>query len=289
MSRLTLCFLFVSFLNAGAGNELPLAAQQLPAGPPEAQGEWIARKTEDRETGRDARLAMRMRLFDRQGRVRERALTLLALRGRDSLSGAQKKSPAPFSGDRTLIRFTAPADIKGTAFLVWEHPNADDERFLFLPALGRARRIASDETQGSFVGSDFTYEDIGGREFESYAYRLLDDRATWTAGDGSTHPVYTLESRSRDANARFPRVVSLVRQDNFVIVKADIYNKRDEIQKTYEVRRLEKTDGYWTALEMRMADLLARTSTELVMERVEYDVGLTAEHFSRRELERGGG
>lgn len=284
MSRLTLCFLFVSFLNTGAGNELSLSNQQLPAGTPEARGEWIARRAEDRETGRDARFAMRMRLSDRQGRVRERALTLLALRAA--------------TGDRTLIRFAEPNDIKGTAFLVWEHPNADDERFLFLPALGRARRIASDETQGSFVGSDFTYEDIGGREFESYAYRMLDDRAAWTAADGTTHKVYTLESRSRDANARFPRVVSLVRQDNFVIVKADIYNKRDEIQKTYEVRRLdrirpsqsrEKTDGYWTALEMRMADLLARTSTELVMERVEYDVGLTADHFSRRELERGGG
>src|SRR5262245_9915007 len=272
MSRLTLCFLFVLFLNAGAGNEL--SAQQLPAGTPESQGDWLARRMEDRDTGRDARLAMRMRLFDRQGRVRERALTLLALKG---------------TGDRTLIRFTAPNDIKGTAFLVWEHPNAEDERFLYLPALGRARRIASEETQGSFVGSDFTYEDIGGRELESYTYRLIGDRATWTAADGSVHKVYTLESRSRDASARFPRVVSLVRQDNFVIVKADIYNKRDEIQKTYEVRRLEKTDGYWTALEMRMTDLLARTSTELVMEGVEYDVGLTADHFSRRELERGGG
>jgi hypothetical protein len=287
MSRLTLCFLFVSFLNTGAGNEL--SAQQLPAGTPESRGEWIARKVEDRETGRDARLAMRMRLFDRQGRVRERALTLLALRGRDSFSDTQKKSPDPLAGDRTLIRFSAPADIKGTAFLVWEHPNADDERFLYLPALGRARRIAGDETQGSFVGSDFTYEDIGGREFETYTYRLLDDRATWTAADGASHKVYTLESRSRDATARFPRVVSLVRQDNFVVVRAEIRNKRDEIQKIYEVRRLEKTDGYWTALEMRMADLLARTSTDLVMERVEYDVGLTADAFSRRELERGGG
>jgi hypothetical protein len=84
MSRLTLCFLFVSFLNTGAGNELSLSAQQLPAGSPESQGDWIARKIEDRDTGRDARLAMRMRLFDRQGRVRARALTLLALRGRDS-------------------------------------------------------------------------------------------------------------------------------------------------------------------------------------------------------------
>jgi hypothetical protein len=171
---------------------------------------------------------------------------------------------------------------------VWEHPAAEDERFLYLPALGRVRRIAGAETQESFVGSDFTYEDIGGRELESYAYRLLDDRATWTAADGTAHPVYTLESKSRDANARYPRVVSLVRKDNFVVVQADIRNRRDEVQKHFEVRRLEKVGKYWTTLEMAISDLIAKTRTELTMDKVEYDVGLTPDHFSRRELERGG-
>jgi hypothetical protein len=278
MSRLTLCFLFILFLSTGAGNEL--FSQQLPPGTPESRGEWVARRADDRDTGRDARLAMRMKLYDRQGRVRERALTLLSLRGGPG---------RPTDGDRTLIRFSAPNDIKDTAFLVWEHPAGEDERFLYLPALGRVRRIASSETQEGFVGSDFTYEDIGGREFESYAYRLLDDRATWTGPDGAAHPVYTLESRSRDAAARFPRVVSLVRQDNFVVVRAEIRNRRDEVQKIFDVRRLERIGGYWTTMELVMSDSLARTRTELVMEKVEYDVGLRPDDFSRRELERGGG
>lgn len=264
---------------------LAAASLRAQAQAPRITAEAVARRVQDRDSGRDSRFTMRMKLGDRHNRLRERVLDVITLRGRGA-PGAPASAP---DGDRLLIRFSYPNDIKGTSFLVWEHPDAEDERFLFLPSLGRARRIASEETQGSFVGSDFTYEDIGGREFESYTYRLIGDGATWTGADGAAHKVYTLESRSRDANARFPRVVSSVRQDNFVVVKADIYNKRDEIQKTYEVRRLEKTDGYWTALEMRMADLLARTSTELVMERVEYDVGLTADHFSRRELERGGG
>ena len=66
-----------------------------------------------------------MKLIDRQGRVRERALTMLRLRGEKG------------KGDRALIRFTYPNDIRNTSFLVWEHPGADDERFLYLPALGR--------------------------------------------------------------------------------------------------------------------------------------------------------
>ena len=78
--------------------------------------------------------------------------------------------PSAPDGDRLLIRFTYPNDIRGTSFLVWEHPDSDDERFLYLPSLGRVRRIAGTETQESFVGSDFTYEDIGGREFDDYTY-----------------------------------------------------------------------------------------------------------------------
>jgi hypothetical protein len=245
-------------------------------------GAAVARRVEDRDTGKDARMAMRMRLFDRQQRVRERALTLLALRGGPG---------RPVPGDRSLVRFTYPNDIKGTGFLVWEHADADDERFLFLPSLGRVRRIAASEAQESFVGSDFTYEDIGGRQFEDYTYRLLEGpgaAATWTAPDGSRHAVHTLESASRDAKARFPRVVSLVRRDNFIVVRAEIYNTRGEIQKTFEALRIEKVGAYWTTLEMRMTDALQRTRTELTLEKVEYDVGLKPDDLSRRALERGG-
>jgi hypothetical protein len=197
----------------------------------------------------------------------------------------------PVPADRTLIRFSYPNDIKGTGFLVWEQPDADDERFLYLPSLGRVRRIAGTEAQESFVGSDLTFEDMGGREFDDYTYRLVEGAAAagpWTAPDGVRHPVYTLESRHRDAGARFPRVVSEVRRDNFVVVRATIYNRRDEPQKIYEVLRLERVKGYWTSMELRVTDMLQRTRTELVLESVEYDIGLKPDAFSRRELERGG-
>lgn len=293
MSRHFALFLIL-FLNPGAGNELfsssftfspssPADQQPQSSTPqgasPDARGRWVADRVDARETGRDSRIAMRMRLYDRQNRARERALVITGLRG-----GPNR--PAP--GDRSLIRFTYPNDIKGTGFLVWEHPDREDERFLYLPALGRTRRIAGAEAQESFVGSDFTYEDIGGRELDDYTYRLIEDRpATWQGPDGVGHAVYHLESRSRDAAAKYPRVTSVVRQDNFVVVHAEIHNRRDEVQKRFDALRVERVDGYWTVLEMRMTDVLQRTRTELVVEKAEYDVGLTADAFSRRELERG--
>jgi hypothetical protein len=242
----------------------------------------IARRVRDRDTGRDSKSALRMRLFDRQNRSRERALTLWTLRGR-RVAGA---APAAPDGDRRLIRFTYPNDIKGTSFLVWEHADSEDERFLFLPSLGRVRRIAGTETQESFVGSDFTYEDIGGREFDDYTYTILDESAAWSVPGGGTRPAWRLQSRHKGASAAFPRVVSVVLKDSFVVVQADIYNKRDEKQKIYTVRRLEQVKGIWTAMDAEMTNTLEKSRTELTIDRVEYNVGLKEGDFSRRELER---
>ena len=241
--------------------------------------DWIAKQVDQRDTGRDSRLMMQMRLFDRQGRARERTLSVTGLRGQGG------------AGDRVLVRFTYPNDIAGTGFLVWERPGGEDDRFLYLPALSRVRRISGAERQESFVGSDFTYEDIGGREFDEYTYAFAGadgENATWTApGGGGSRPAWRLESKRRDASAQFQRVVSLVLKDSFVVVQADIYNRRNERQKEYVVRRLEQVQGVWTVMDSEMGNALEKTRTELVVERAEYNVGLEESHFTRRELERG--
>jgi hypothetical protein len=242
----------------------------------------VARRVRDRETGRDSRSTLRMKLFDRQGRARERVLTLLTLRGRGR-PGIPATAP---DGDRLLVRFTFPNDIRGTSFLVWEHPDSDDERFLFLPSLGRTRRIAGSETQESFVGSDFTYEDIGGREFEDYTYALLDEKASWSVPGSVTLAAWRLESKRKTGSVDFPRVVSLVLKDNFVVVQAEIYNKRDEKQKLYTVRRLQQSEGIWTVMDSEMTNALEKSRTELRIDAVDYNVGLKESDFSRRELER---
>src|SRR5688500_9161502 len=237
--------------------------------------DWVARQIQDRDTGRDSRAERRMRLFDRQGRLRERVLTLLALRG------------AKGAGDRTLIRFTYPNDMRNTGFLVWEHPGGDDERFLYLPALGRVRRIAGEEKQESFVGSDLSYEDVGGRDIADYTYAFASESAVWTAPDGSKHPAWALESRARDKNADFPRSVSLVLKDRFIVVHSDIFNARSERAKVFDVRRLDPRDQTCTVLELTVVNEREKTRTELTTTSIRHHVGLTENDFSRRELEQG--
>ena len=235
--------------------------------------DWVARQIEQRDTGRDSRAEMRMRLIDRHGRVRERAMTLMALRA------------AGGKGDRTLVRFSYPNDIKNTALLVWEHPESDDERFLYLPALGRVRRVAGEQKQESFVGSDLSYEDIGGRDIADYTYAFTNENATWTAADGSRPPAWSMESKAKDTNAEFPRSVSLVLKDRFIVVQADIFNRRNERAKHFEVRKLERVEGIWTVLDLAVANERDKTRTELTTTSVDYNVGLTEDDFSRRQLE----
>jgi len=252
------------------------SGQQAPRGNQALTPEGVARAMDERDTGRDSRGEMRMRLFDRQGRVRERSLAIAALKG----SGAR--------GDKTLVRFTYPNDIRGTAFLVWEHDDAADERFLYLPALGRVRRIAGQEKQESFVGSDLSYEDIGGRDVADYTYAFASENATWTAPDGSKHAAWALESRARDKDAEFPRSVAIVLKEQLVSVHADIFNRRDERAKVFDVRKLERVDGIWSALELVVANERDRTRTELTTTSLRYNVGLTDDDFSRRQLEQAG-
>jgi hypothetical protein len=237
--------------------------------------EGVARAMDARDRGRDSRGEMRMRLIDRQGRARERVLTIAALKG----SGGM--------GDKTLVRFTYPNDIRGTSFLVWEHEDASDERFLYLPALGRVRRIAGQEKQESFVGSDLSYEDIGGRDIADYTYAFASENASWTAPDGSRHAAWALESRARDKDAEFPRSVAIVLKAQLVSVHADIFNRRDERAKVFDVKRLERVDGIWSALDLTVSNERDRTRTELTTTSLRYNVGLKDEDFSRRQLEAG--
>lgn len=278
-ARLVKFFLVLILHSVPGALSFLLSAEELPqlTSIETPTGDWVARKVDARDTGRDAAIQMRMRLFDRQGRQRERTLEMHSLR--------RVATATDGIGDRVLIRFAYPNDIKGTGLLVLERPGKDDERYLYLPALGRVRRIAGAERQESFAGSDLSYEEIGGRALEDYTYELLDARATWTAPDGRVHAAYRLKSTAKDTSLTYPSAISVVRADNFVVVQAEVFDRRGARAKQYHVRRLEQISGVWTAMDLVMSHDVDRTRTELTVTSARYNTGLSAEAFSRRALE----
>jgi len=232
-------------------------------------GEWVARRVEERDTGRDARFEMEMKLYDRRGRETVRRLTLLARRDR-SLGNL----------DRVLVRFTYPEDLRNTGFLAIENPKGEDDRFLYLPSLGRSRRVSAQEKQESFVGSDLTYEDISGRRLEDYRYDLPGEEAV------EGRACYVLESNAKDPGAKYPRSVSWVEQESFVIRRGQIFDRSKERAKDYRAERVEKVDGIWTALSITMENVKQGTRTVLTTTRVEYNRGIPESVFTRQNLER---
>ena len=216
---------------------------------------------------------MRMKLFDRHGRVRERALAdhLAARprRARRRADRARRRSPPdplhlPERHPRhRLPRLGAPGARTTSASCICRRSAA-------------CAASPAAETQESFVGSDFTYEDIGGRELDDYTYAFADgENASWTPPPAARRSRPGGSSRAaRTPSAEFPRVVSLVLKDSFVVVGADIYNRRNEKQKVYTVRRLEQIEGIWTVMDSEMTNALEKTRTELVVESTDYNVGL---------------
>jgi Outer membrane lipoprotein-sorting protein len=252
---------------------IPLSAQQ----PGPVNGDWVARQVDGRDTGRDARSSMQMRLFDRQGRKRERTLTLLALEG--APAGAKAAAKGDAIGDRLLMRFTYPNDIAGTSFLVWERDGAEDERFLFLPALGRVRRIAGSERQESFVGSDFTYEDISGRDLSA------DSRALLRRETHEGVECFVIESTPK-VDAGYARRLSWIDTGMFLPRKEEFYDRRNRLIKVFHSEVVQVVKGHPTILRRTMKDASANHATVVEMTGVDYDLGIEEDVFTERYLRR---
>jgi hypothetical protein len=216
-------------------------------------------------TGQDFAAKVGMRLVDKGGRERRRSLTMLRLNAKE---GRQKY----------YTYFHAPADVRGTAFLVWKYPDKDDDRWLFIPAIKLVTRIAAKDNQSSFVGSDFTYEDVSGRDLGADAYKLLREEAV------SGRDCYVVESNPKTASA-FSRKVSWVDKTSFLPVKEEYYDVQNDLFRVFTADEIKEIEGHPTAVRRTVKNLKTGHYTEVVFENVDYDAGLEEGLFSERSLQ----
>ncbi len=183
-----------------------------------------------------------------------------------------------------LMRFTAPADVKGTAFLLREHENSDDERYLYLPALRRVKRIASSGRGGNFMSSDFTYYDIGKPRLNDWTYKRLPDETV------NGRQCYRIESLPADKqiarDTGYGKIIRWIDQERLVTVKSLYFDRGAREWKTLEVPGVEKIAGVWFQTDMVMKDLQSGHSSEMKFYNVKVNQGIPAEFFTRRFLQR---
>ena len=207
-----------------------------------------------------------MKLINKAGKERVREMTMLR---KDLADGDQ----------RYFIYFHRPADVREMTFMVWKYPGRDDDRWLFVPAIKLVRRIAADDSRSSFVGSDFTYEDVSGRDVEVDTHALVKEERL------DSKACYVVESVPKDEKgAGYRRKVSWIDKQTFLPLKEEYYDRRDEIYRTFAADHVEEASGFPTALKRTMVDVKKGHRTEVMFESVEYNVGLPDELFTERYL-----
>jgi hypothetical protein len=216
--------------------------------------------------GTDLNARVKMTLLTKDGQQRLRDLTMLRKNGE---AGEQKY----------FMYFHSPADVAGTTFMVYKFPNRDDDRWLFIPAINLVNRIAARDSRSSFVGSDFTYEDISGRDLEADTHALAKE------DEINGRKAYVVESKPKGP-AEYARKLAWIDQGTSLPLKEEYYDVQGALYKVFSADEIREIQGMPTVMKRTMANVKSGHKTEVVFERVQYEVGLGDDLFSERYLRR---
>ena len=215
----------------------------------------------------DMKARVLMRLVSKDGKERIREMTMLRL---DREDGGEQKY---------FLYFHQPGDVRDMTFMVWKHPQRDDERWLFIPAIKLVRRIAANDKRSSFVGSDFSYEDVSGREVEEDTHILVREETR------EGRPVFVIRSAPKDEkSADFSYRLAWIDKETYVLWREEYYDKRDELYKVFTAEEVKQVEGHWTTVRRTMKNVQNGHRTEVTYSAVDYDVGLEDSLFSERYL-----
>jgi len=238
----------------------------------ELKGRQIAEEIDRRDLGfSDTSVDLKMLLRNRQGQTSERVLRI------DTLEVS-----ADDDGDRSLVVFDEPRDIKGTSFLSFTHILDPDDQWLYLPALKRVKRISSANKSGPFVGSEFAYEDLLSQEVEKYDYRWLRDEPC------ADFDCFVVERIPLYKDSGYTRQIIWVDKVEYRLMQTEFFDRKGDHMKTLVFSdHRQYLDQYWRAHRLEMVNHLTGKATELAFSDFRFQVGLSERDFNKKRLERG--
>ena len=186
-------------------------------------------------------------------------------------------------GDRSIITFSQPRDVRGTALLTHSKIEPDDDsQWIFLPAVKRVKRISSSNRTGKFVSSEFSYEDLGSEEVADNAHIWLEDAAC--AHDGAL-TCAAVESRPKNKRSGYSKRVSFIDLDEYRVHQIDFYNRRGDLEKSLKFQDYKQYEGqFWRAHVMIMENTQTGKSTRLSWGDYSFREGLTERDFTPQGL-----
>jgi outer membrane lipoprotein-sorting protein len=231
----------------------------------------IVRASRDRVTADTVSSRSRMVITAKDGSTSERVI--------DQYS---KEGP---KGDRTMIVFQRPASVAGTRFLTMENSGGAEDRWIFLPSLGKVRRIAASEGSGSFMGTDFSYDDISSASRDAG----LDSHTLLREEPYNGKACYMIESRPVESSYQYSRMVQWIDKDTKIVYKIELYDRKNTNSpvKIAEMKEIKEIQGRLTAMVTTMATPGAGTSTTIYMDILKYDDPIPEGVFTTGYLETG--
>ncbi len=261
LSKRILLLLLVLFSPFGFAQYESLSATE--------KGLAIAREADRRDEGwQDSSATMIMVLRNRHGQESSRQMRSKSLEVADD-------------GDKSLIIFDEPRDVRGTALLTFSRKVGDDDQWLYLPALKRVKRIASSNKSGPFMGSEFAYEDISSQEVEKYRYTFLRDEKL------NDVDCFVIERDPVDKDSGYSRQVVWLDKAEYRVQKVDYYDRKQSHLKTLTFYDYQQyLDKHWRANRLEMLNHQTLKSTSLNFQNYVFASGLDERDFNQSGLAR---
>jgi hypothetical protein len=211
----------------------------------------------------------------------EGTLEVIGASNKVSIKRWEYRRIGSFGASKSILRFTAPAEVKGVALLIVNHTDRASDQWMWTPAIERDRRIATQDRSTRFFGTDFSFEDLEERDVDQFDYKLLGDDTV----DGAA--CWKIESKPKESkSSQYTSSLIWVRKDNYATVRIESYNK-DKLIRRIHYSDIETVSGIPTPRTVEVFDAARKSRTVLKLEKLEYNVPMKDEDFSIEALRRG--
>lgn len=182
--------------------------------------------------------------------------------------------------DYQIVKFLNPADVRGTGLLTHQDPTGSDKQWLYLPDLRRVKKISSSNKSGSFMGSEFTYEDITGNTLDKWDYKFVEESTL----DGAA--VNVLEKTPNYEKSGYSKVKVWYLKANNLGVRSEFFDRKGSLLKVQKVSGWKLYGSVWRSDEISMENLQTKKKSIITFSERKIGSGLTKKDFSKRSLQR---
>lgn len=217
--------------------------------------------------GDDGKTEVTMKIVNTKGRERLREFSMLRL---DLTEGGAQKY---------YTYFKKPSDVSRLTFMVWKNPDSNDDRWLYVPSVDLVKRLSADDKNSSFVGSDFSYEDVSGRHWTEDTHTIVSDNETL-----GERAAYLISSKPKEGDDSFTEKKTWVDKESFLPLKEEYFDEDGELFRRFTADKIEDVDGITTITQRTMENVDKGQHTTIIFDSIEYNVGITDDIFTERYL-----